>query len=183
MTVPNLLSIVRILLTPLLVILLLEDHLSLALVVFVVAGITDGLDGLIARLYKQKSRLGTFLDPLADKLLLATTYVILAVKQLIPEWLAVIVVSRDAIIIIGVSVLYMQDLEFEVRPSIASKLTTCAQIFTVITSMITILATPLPMLKHVLYRVTAGLTLFSWGQYVFRGVVILQQTSDNHRNT
>jgi len=69
MTIPNLLTILRVLLTPLLVIFLLEEKLSAALAVFIVAGITDGLDGLIARLYMQKTRLGAFLDPLADKLL------------------------------------------------------------------------------------------------------------------
>ena len=76
MTIPNYLTILRVLLTPVLVILLLEERLSEALFVFIIAGVTDGLDGLIARLYKQKSRLGALLDPLADKLLLDTTYVL-----------------------------------------------------------------------------------------------------------
>jgi len=140
MTIPNLLTILRVLLTPLLVIFLLENRLIEALIVFAVAGITDALDGLIARLYKQKTRLGAFLDPLADKLLLATTYVLLAFQNLVPSWLTVIVLSRDVLIVLGVFVLFMQDLPFEIRPSLASKLTTCAQIVTAITAMATALA-------------------------------------------
>ena len=179
MTIPNLLTIVRILLTPLLVILLLDERLSEALFVFVVAGVTDGLDGLIARLYKQKSRLGAFLDPLADKLLLATTYVLLAFLNLIPSWLTVIVLSRDLLIIVGVFVLFMQELPFEIRPTLISKLTTCAQIATAIVTMASALAVPHPLLKKTLFQITAALTIVSWGQYLTRGVRIMQQEGKN----
>ena len=164
MTIPNLLTILRVLLTPLLVIFLLEYRLSEALVIFIVAGITDGLDGLIARLYKQKSRLGAFLDPVADKLLLVTTYVILAFQDLVPSWLTVIILSRDVLIIIGVFVLFMQELSFEIKPTLISKLTTCAQIFTAIVTMASALATPHPLLKTLLFYFTAACTIVSWGQ-------------------
>ena len=179
MTIPNLLTIVRILLTPLLVILLLDDRLSAALVVFVVAGVTDGLDGLIARLYKQKSRLGAFLDPMADKLLLVTTYVILAFRHLVPNWLTVIVLSRDVFIVMGVFVLFMQDLPLEIRPSLPSKLTTCSQIVTAIVAMATALAAPHPLFKKVLFQITATLTIISGGQYMVRGVRILHKEGNN----
>ena len=179
MTIHNLLTILRVLLTPLLVIFLLEDRLSEALIVFVAAGITDGLDGLIARLYKQKTRLGAFLDPLADKLLLATTYVLLAVQNLVPSWLTVIVLSRDVLIVLGVFVLFMQDLPFEIKPSLASKLTTCAQILTAIVTMATALASPHPLLKHTLFYLTGAVTLVSWGQYMVRGVRIMQKAGDS----
>lgn len=183
MTVPNLLTIVRVLLTPLLVILLLEERLSEALFVFVVAGITDALDGLIARLYKQKTRLGAFLDPLADKLLLATTYVLLAFLNLVPSWLTVIVLSRDVLIVVGVFVLFMQDLPFEIKPTIASKLTTCAQILTAIVTMASALAVPHPLLKKILFQVTAAFTIVSWGQYLVRGVRIMQEAGDNQKGS
>ena len=179
MTIPNLLTILRVLLTPLLVILLLEHRLSEALIVFILAGVTDGLDGLIARLYKQKSRLGAFLDPLADKLLLASTYIILAYLNLIPTWLTVIVLSRDLLIVIGVSVLFMQDLPFEIRPSLASKLTTCTQIVTAIVAMATALASPHPLLKEILFQLTAVFTLISWGQYLVRGIRIMQEAGNS----
>ena len=183
MTIPNLLTISRVLLTPLLVIFLLQERLSAALVVFIVAGITDGLDGLIARLYMQKSKLGAFLDPLADKLLLATTYVLLAVKDLVPSWLTVIVLSRDVLIVLGVFVLFMQDLPFEIRPTIASKLTTCAQIFTAIITMASAIATPHPLLKSILFYITAGVTIVSWTQYMLKGIRMMQGAGDNRKNT
>ena len=183
MTIPNLLTILRVLLTPLLVIFLLEGRLSEALVVFIVAGITDALDGLIARLYKQKSRLGAFLDPLADKLLLATTYVILAVQNLVPSWLTVIVLSRDVLIVLGVFVLFMQDLPFEIRPTISSKLTTCAQIITAIVTMGTALATPHPLLKSILFHLTAAVTIVSWAQYMVKGIRIMQRAGNDQKNT
>jgi cardiolipin synthase len=183
MTIPNLLTILRVLLTPLLVIFLLEGRLSEALVVFIVAGITDALDGLIARLYKQKSRLGAFLDPLADKLLLATTYVILAVMNLVPSWLTVIVLSRDVLIVLGVFVLFMQDLPFEIRPTISSKLTTCAQIITAIVTMGTALATPHPLLKSILFHLTAVVTIVSWAQYMVKGIRIMQKAGNSQKDT
>ena len=78
MTVPNVLTLGRILLTPLLVWLLLDGDLELALLVFLIAGLTDGLDGMIARVFNQKSRLGAYLDPLADKILLVSSFILLA---------------------------------------------------------------------------------------------------------
>ena len=178
MTIPNLLTILRVLLTPVLVIFLLQDRLIAALVVFIVAGITDGLDGLIARLYRQKSRLGAFLDPLADKLLLATTYVLLAVKNLVPSWLTVIVLSRDVLILLGIFVLFMQDLPFEIRPTIASKLTTCSQILTAVVTMASAIATPHPLLKSSLFQITAGFTIISWAQYMVKGIRLMQGVGD-----
>ena len=183
MTIPNLLTILRVLLTPVLVIFLLQDRLIAALVVFIVAGITDGLDGLIARLYRQKSRLGAFLDPLADKVLLATTYVLLAVKSLVPSWLTVIVLSRDVLILLGIFVLFMQDLPFEIRPTIASKLTTCSQIFTAVVTMASAIATPHPLLKSILFHITAGFTIISWAQYMVKGIRIMQRAGDNQQNS
>ena len=183
MTIPNLLTILRVLLTPVLVIFLLQDRLIAALIVFIVAGITDGLDGLIARLYRQKSRLGAFLDPLADKVLLATTYVLLAVKSLVPSWLTVIVLSRDVLILLGIFVLFMQDLPFEIRPTIASKLTTCSQIFTAVVTMASAIATPHPLLKSILFHITAGFTIISWAQYMVKGIRIMQAAGDSQQNT
>ena len=183
MTIPNFLTILRALLTPVLVILLLEERLSEALFVFIIAGVTDGLDGLIARLYKQKSRLGAFLDPLADKLLLVSTYVLLAFQNLVPSWLTVIVLSRDILIILGVFVLFMQDLPFEIKPTLASKLTTCTQIVTAIVTMASALWTPHPLLKHILFYLTGTVTIVSWGQYMVRGVRIMQKAGHDQRSS
>ncbi|MBW1982353.1 MAG: CDP-diacylglycerol--glycerol-3-phosphate 3-phosphatidyltransferase [Deltaproteobacteria bacterium] len=179
MTVPNLLTLVRILLTPLLVILLLEHRLIEALVVFGMAGLTDGLDGLIARLYRQKSRLGAFLDPMADKLLISSTYVILAYQRLLPKWLSVIVLSRDVLIVLGFLVLFMQNLKIEIKPSLSSKLTTCAQIVTVIVAMGSAIASPHPLLRDILFYFTAVCTVVSWTQYMVRGVRLMQEAGND----
>ncbi|UCG12937.1 MAG: CDP-alcohol phosphatidyltransferase family protein [Deltaproteobacteria bacterium] len=181
MTIPNLFTILRVLLTPVLVILLLENRLEYALFVFVVAGVTDGLDGLIARLYKQKSRLGAYLDPLADKLLLATTYIMLAVLRLVPSWLTVIVLSRDVLIVMGVFILFMQDLPFEIKPSLSSKLTTFTQIITVIITMTTAIVGPHQIVLNVMFYLTGAVTIVSWVQYMGRGLRIMQEAGNSQR--
>ncbi len=128
MTVPNLITTIRIILVPIFIIYLLDDRFLEALCVFVIAGISDGVDGLIARVFNQKSRLGAFLDPLADKILLVAAFVVLAVQGHIPSWLAVIVISRDVLILLGVLILFLSQENLQIRPSIFSKITTCLQL-------------------------------------------------------
>jgi cardiolipin synthase len=99
---------------------------------------------------------------------------------LVPDWLTVIVLSRDVLIVLGVFVLFMQDLPFEIRPTLASKLTTCAQIITAIVAMATALASPHPLLKSILFYLTAAVTIVSWGQYMVRGIRIMQQAGPNN---
>lgn len=169
MTIPNLLTLARILLTPLLVWLLLDNRLGQALVVFFVAGITDGLDGLIARLFHQKTRLGAYLDPLADKLLLVSSFILLSHLQLVPTWLAVVAVSRDAIIVLGILTLMFHQVRVEINPSLLSKMTTLVQILTVLLT----LARPylaLPAWSYpFLYWSIALLCLATGFQYILRG--------------
>jgi len=98
MTVPNLLSILRILLVPIFIIYMLNNRMLASLIVFIIAVVSDALDGFIARVFHQKSNLGAHLDPLADKILLISAYVTLAIFNLIPLWLAVLTISRDVII-------------------------------------------------------------------------------------
>jgi cardiolipin synthase (CMP-forming) len=131
MTIPNCLTVLRILLTPLLVWLLLDRRLSEALVVFLFAGFTDGLDGFIARVFHQKSKLGAYLDPLADKLLLVSSFVLLGRLHMLPNWLVVIAVSRDVIIVVGIVTLMLHQISVQIHPSALSKATTLAQLMTV----------------------------------------------------
>jgi cardiolipin synthase len=100
MNLPNLLTLIRILLIPLFVILIINQSFSWALIVFALAGITDGIDGLIARITRQRTELGAYLDPIADKLLLAAGFITLAIIEMLPSWLAVIVIARDMIILL-----------------------------------------------------------------------------------
>ena len=136
LTVPNIITVARILLTPLFIILLIQKHYHQALWVFVLAGISDMVDGLIARRWQQKSPLGAFLDPLADKLLMCSSFVTLSIYHLIPSWLAVLVISRDVILVLGVMLFKMVNFPVVVRPSLAGKLSTTTQIATVLLVLI-----------------------------------------------
>ncbi len=131
MTIPNLITCIRIILTPIFIIYLINERFLSALVVFVLAGLTDSADGLIARLFSQKSRLGAFLDPLADKILLIASFITLAIINRVPPWLTVIVISRDVLILLGVLILFLNKTDLVIRPSILSKMTTCLQLATV----------------------------------------------------
>jgi cardiolipin synthase len=88
MTIPNLITVSRIILAPVFVIYLINDRLNSALIVFLICMISDGVDGMVARLFNQKSRLGAYLDPLADKILLVTAFVLLGVRGYLPSWLS-----------------------------------------------------------------------------------------------
>lgn len=132
MTLPNLITTLRIILTPVFIIYLITDRLNLAFVVFTICSITDGVDGLFARSFNQKSTLGTYLDPIADKMLLISSYVVLAVIGLIPSWLTVLVISRDILIMLGVLILFINHIEVKINPSILSKINTTFQFITVV---------------------------------------------------
>ncbi len=177
MNVPNILTLIRILLTPLFVILLLKDMFPMALLVFAIAGISDGLDGFIARYFNQRTTLGAYLDPAADKLLLASSFVALAVLDIIPSWLAVIVIARDVIIVMGISILTLFQKPYEVRPSLISKLTTTCQIITVLATLFDPQKARLAPVANYLYWVTATVTIISGLHYIFIGMNILQDPS------
>jgi cardiolipin synthase len=134
LTVANQLTMLRMTLAPFLVVAVLSREFTWALVIFVVAGVTDLLDGLIARLGHQKTTLGAMLDPVADKVLLVSSFVALTwgpgLAVRIPVWLAVIALSRDAIIVVSVTVINLTLGRRVFYPSILGKLTTLSQIVT-----------------------------------------------------
>jgi len=132
MTVPNLITAIRIILAPVFIIYLINDQFILALIVFVICGVSDGIDGLIARIFNQKSTLGTYLDPIADKIVLVSAFIALSVRSSLPPWLTVMVIARDIMIFLGVFVLFLNRLDLNIKPSILSKITTCLQFITVI---------------------------------------------------
>ncbi len=137
-TVPNILTIIRILLTPVFVMAYTSENFNLAWILFAIAGLTDALDGFLARIWNQRTQLGAMLDPLADKALLVTSFICLAVKGWIPLWFTVLVVSRDAIIVGGLALLNFWGVEVRsrIKPIWVSKFTTAAQILLVIFVMI-----------------------------------------------
>ena len=164
MTVPNALTLMRILLTPLLVWLLLDGKLKQALAVFLIAGLTDGLDGLIARVFNQKTKLGAYLDPVADKLLLVSSLILLGRLGLVPVWLVIITVSRDVIIILGLLLLWFLQVPVEIKPAVMSKATTLLQLVTVLA----VLGSPYVLLHPLSYSILFALTaVLTRGRAVF----------------
>ncbi|MFO1034947.1 MAG: CDP-alcohol phosphatidyltransferase family protein [Hyphomicrobiales bacterium] len=127
-SLPNLITILRILLVPLAVNFLIDRAFAAALVVFIVAGVSDGVDGYIARRFNLQSELGAYLDPLADKALLVSIYVTLAFQGLMPTWLAIVVVTRDVLIVGAVLLAWVMDRPMSMKPFWISKLNTVAQI-------------------------------------------------------
>jgi cardiolipin synthase len=134
LSIPNKLTILRILSIPIFIISLLNGCRVLAVTIFSFSALTDAADGFVARLFRQKTRIGTFLDPLADKLLLSTSFVLLPLLQDVdfPVWVTVIVISRDLILTLGWIVLYLFTGILEVQPTLLGKLTTSTQMVTVI---------------------------------------------------
>jgi cardiolipin synthase len=127
-TAPNVLTLMRICLAPFLVAAILEDRFALSLVLFLAAGLTDALDGALARLLKQRTRLGEYLDPVADKLLLSTIFLVLTHKNLIPARVTVLVFGRDVGILLVAAILYAAAGRREFAPSIFGKANTVAQV-------------------------------------------------------
>ena len=173
MNIPNLLTLLRILLTPALVILLLRHDYVNALLVFGVAGVTGALDGAIARLMKQKTRTGAVLDPIADKALLASSYITLAVMGHIPEWLAVMVISRDVIILFGVLILMLFHNGVEIRPTVLSKCTTLIQLTTIFLVLVHMAAGWEGWILNFTFLAAGLFTLASGLHYMYRGIVFL----------
>jgi cardiolipin synthase (CMP-forming) len=128
MTIPNLITIARLLLVPIVVVMIGQERWMPAFVLFVVAGVSDGVDGFIARRFDMRSEFGAYIDPLADKALLVSIYVALSVVGVLPGWLAVLVVSRDAMIVAAIMVSYLMENPVAIRPILVSKINTAAQI-------------------------------------------------------
>jgi cardiolipin synthase len=127
-TAPNLLTLSRICLVPLLVAAILDNHYTLGFALFAVAGLTDAIDGLLARVLKQYTMLGQYLDPVADKLLLSTLFLVLTHKELIPARVTALVIGRDVGILMVAALLYAAAGRREFRPSLLGKGNTLAQI-------------------------------------------------------
>jgi cardiolipin synthase len=175
MNIPNTLTIIRILSIPAFVICLLYDRLIIALLIFVGAGITDGLDGWIARFYRQRTTIGAYLDPLADKLLLTTAFIVLAILGSIPSWLTVIVIARDVIIALGILILFLTSHRVEVKPVMIGKTSTFFQIVTIAWALLAPYSLFFKSLLPYLIWLTAALTGFSGLQYIYIGTKYLNE--------
>ncbi|MGA3160308.1 MAG: CDP-alcohol phosphatidyltransferase family protein [Terracidiphilus sp.] len=135
-TTPNLLTLSRICLAPLLVAAILDNHYAIGFGLFFAAGLTDALDGLLARVLKQHTMLGQYLDPVADKLLLSTLFLVFTYKGLIPARVTAMVLGRDVGILVVAAILFAATGRREFRPSLVGKASTLAQIAAVATVMV-----------------------------------------------
>jgi cardiolipin synthase (CMP-forming) len=166
---PNLLTLMRICMAPFLVAAILEGHFLLSFVLFVAAGLTDALDGLLARLLKQRSVLGQYLDPVADKLLLSTLFLVLFYKGLLPGTVTVLVFGRDVGILLVSAILYAAVGRREFHPSIFGKANTLAQI-SALAAVLLYQLTPavwVAVTRKVALDATIGLTVASGLHYAW----------------
>lgn len=179
MNIANKITILRILLTPVFLGLVLyykpeQDHLRfIALTIFVIAVLTDAIDGFLARVLKQKTPLGTIMDPIADKFLLITSFIALTVWSggiKLPLWVPIIVVSRDIIIAIGVVVIFLTNGDIKIAPSVLGKLTTFFQMMAIIGVLL--------LYKHseYIWYLAVIFTLASGIGYILRGARLLNGT-------
>lgn len=178
-TVPNILTILRIFLVPFFVMAIIYKRFDLGLYVFILASLTDALDGMIARLKNQKSSLGAFLDPLADKLLLLTAFLFLTILELIPKWLTVIIISRDLIVVLGWISLYIQTGSTRVEPSIPGKLFNTFQVLTIASILFNLNFYTLERILLPLYITTSFFAILSCFHYILRGIKTYEQSGSN----
>lgn len=179
-SLPNVITVIRILLIPLFVIFLQAGLHLYALLIFAAAAVSDGLDGFLARYFNQRTELGAYLDPLADKLLLITAFIGMAVLQFIPGWLAVIVISRDILILMGIGVFTITQTKFEIHPSLWSKMTTFTQLFTICLVLLSLIISVPNGIKSAFFFLTAVITIISGGHYLTVGLNILHRKMDTN---
>ena len=169
MTIPNLITIARLLTVPLIVLLIGQERWGLAFTVFVAAGVSDGVDGFIARRFRMRSELGAYLDALADKALLVSIYVTLSVTGVLPGWLAILVVSRDLMIVAAILVSWLMERPLAIKPMFVSKLNTGAQIaFAALVLGMKAFTLDAPALDTAGMVLVAGLTMISAAAYLAR---------------
>ncbi len=178
MSLPNYITLLRIILIPFFINLMIYGYYREALIVFIVACVTDALDGLIARLTNSKTELGAFLDPMADKLLIISAFVTLVLLDMLPVWLVIVVVSRDIILVLGSIAIYFTGHQFVARPSIIGKTTTVLQLLVVTLSLILRNFGAGFGLMMVLHWITAAFTVVSGVLYVARGTKIVGQGAE-----
>lgn len=182
LNLPNYITIFRIVLVPFFFSFLIyynQNHQSfrvLALVLFIIGMITDALDGLIARKKKLQTKLGTFLDPFADKLLLLSGFLGIAFSHEFYSkphlWIVIVVVFRDLFIICGLFIIYMTVNQIEIKPNLLGKITTVSQMATIVTVLMNWSGV------EWFWFMTAALTILSWIVYIRQGILFLN--SSNH---
>jgi cardiolipin synthase (CMP-forming) len=166
---PNLLTLMRLFIIPFLVIEILDGNYRIAFALFILAGVSDALDGLLARWLRQKTTLGQYLDPIADKLLLSTLFVVLTHVGMIPQYVTVLVFSRDVGILLISTLLFVTNALRDFRPSLFGKLNTLVQIVALIAVLCQkiFVSEQLATVRDFLIRAIAVLAPLSAAQYAW----------------
>ena len=175
MTIPNILSVLRILLAPVFFGLIAYKKMTWAFWVFFVGGLTDSLDGLLARLLNQRTDLGKTLDPVADKIFLSSAALCLGWYGIIPRWVVIVFVTRDILLISGVILLKLVDSPIPIEPHVLGKTTTGLQVFYLGFVVMDIAG---HHLRSVIQLLQTGAVIFSFasgGYYIFRGLSWVQK--------
>ncbi len=180
LTLANQLTILRIVSVPVFITLLIYDRIGAALTVFAAAAVTDGLDGLIARRFGQKTSVGAILDPVADKLLVSGAIVLLAVPEMgfvnpIPLWLAVVIIFRDALILIGSLAFFLMQGFRVFHPSLYGKMSTMLQLLTVCVILLYEWTGVREDALYFLFILTGLVTAVSGAQYMARGWRLIEE--------
>lgn len=170
LNIPNTLTMARIVIIPVFVTAIIYDRHEYALYLFVAASLTDLLDGLFARLTHQKTALGTFLDPLADKFLLVTSFIIFSVYGWIPKWLAIAIISRDLIVVVGWLLIYLITHNSRIETVMLGKVAIALQLMTLAYVLLSINIASVPSLPQFFFFLTAAITCISGLQYIYRGL-------------
>ena len=167
MNLPNLITIGRILLVPVVVWAIASREMQVAFLVFLIAGVSDAVDGFLAKRLGMTSELGAHLDPLADKVLIVSIYIALGITEAIPRWIVILVVSRDILIVGGVMLAWFLGKPIRVKPVLVSKLNTVAQIvFACLVLASLAFGVAFEMVQGAIMATVAALTLASVGFYV-----------------
>jgi cardiolipin synthase len=170
LNIPNTFTITRIIIIPVFLTTIIYKRYDYALYLFIIAALTDLFDGLFARLKNQKTALGTFLDPLADKFLLVTAFIIFSIYGWIPKWLTMTVISRDVIIVTGWLLLYLITGTSRVEPSLLGKATIWLESIVIAYILIDINLLVLPDIPPLVLLITAGIIILSGLHYIYRGL-------------
>lgn len=175
MNLANKITIFRIVLIPLFIAFILYSRWEIALIIFIVAAASDGIDGYIARIGKQRTELGRILDPIADKILIVSAFICLSVGRGLPAsvkpplYVPIVIISRDAIIVLGALLIYFLKGTLEVKPTLISKITTFLQMITVISILLKLAVSPL------LWNIAVGFTICSGADYIIKGSRLLSE--------
>lgn len=168
--IPNIITFIRIIIIPAFVTALIYKRYDYALFLFIFAAVSDALDGLMARVTKQKTKLGAFLDPLADKSLLVTSFILFSVYDWIPLWLTITVISRDVIVVLGWILLYLTSHITKIEPSLIGKAAIASQLVLIAYTLLSINMNYIPPAAGWMFWTVAVLTIVSGIQYIYKGL-------------